>query len=63
MKNNLMWAWVLAFLGMLLLVGVGNYLSDKNTIVSKTNRAKCITEAKKANAESLYDLCNDIKDY
>lgn len=50
-------------LGLIFVLTAREYLLDKNEIEAETAKASCIIEAKKINADTLYEMCGDIKNY
>lgn len=62
-KETLIWQIVVFVLGLIFVLTVREYLLDKNEIEAETARANCIIEAKKINADNLYEMCGDIKTY
>lgn len=62
-KETIVWQAIVLSVGFLVGLSLREYLLDKNEIEAKVEHAKCILDAKKMGADTLYPTCNDIKLY
>lgn len=62
-KEILIWQIIIFILGLILVLSIREYLTDKNEIEAEIGRANCVIGMLEVSPEESSRFCVDIKDY